>query len=265
MKKRAVVIFLCLVCFLCGCKKSLTDSNSSNSSSSAAVESDYVGSNDLEVENYFSAYYETHMEVYEDVDEAKNIEITIQHPVITGLRETSLQDSINSLIREAALSPYYEFIDIYDGFSENTEWPVECEIMYASDDVISVEFAGYIYTRGTSHGTYKIYTVNVNMNTGEKITTNELFDITFQEKIKSRYFKGIDYDTTKADKDTLDSVFSEYKKDFENSSDNFYFTKDHFIIILPINGCYRFSSEYESLKDSMKSESVIWKCILVDD
>ena len=264
MKYLVKFIVILLLISLCGCKNSLTNSDISSSSNSATVESDYVESNSLEIENYSSAYYETHIEVYEDIDEAKDIEITIQYPVIIGLRDVSLQDTINDLIKEAALRPYYNTV-IYNGILDGTEWPVEYEITYASDDIISIKFEGYFYTQGFIHGNYEMYTVNINMNTGEKITTDALFDVSFQEKRKSRYFKGVDVDTTKSDSDAIDDVFSDYKEHFENRSNNFYFTKNHFIIILPLNGSYRFSSEYENLKDSMKSESVIWKCILVDD
>jgi len=69
-------------------------------------------------------------------------------------------------------------------------------------------------------------------------------------------------DTTNSDDSALNEIFDRFKGSFEKSDNNFYFTDDKFIIILPISDYYQFSSSYKNLKSSMKQDSSIWNYIL---
>jgi hypothetical protein len=90
---------------------------------------------------------------------------------------------------------------------------------------------------------------------------SDIFNNTFKDKLNFNYFKSIDTDTKNAEQSALDELFNNHKNDFDNSDDNFYFTKDKFIIILPIDNYYRFASDYSDLLSAMKDDKIIWKSI----
>ncbi|WP_349948773.1 hypothetical protein ABFV83_10280 [Lacrimispora sp. BS-2] len=134
--------------------------------------------------------------------------------------------------------------------------------MYANNHVLSIKFEGYIYAQGSAHGTNWVYSININLATGKKITIDELFDDSFKDKLNHHYFNGIDVDTKNSDETTINEIFDRFKNNFTMSDDNFYFTDDSFIVILPIDGYYQFAASYEDLKSSMKENNSIWRYIL---
>lgn len=268
MKKGVYGILLCLVFLESACNSNLGIEKLAINSSEI-IESEQIidltkssFQNKSDIGSIQSENYSINTENFKDTDESKKINVSIKYPRITGLEDTILQSDINNLIKQAALEPYYEIINIYSGISEGTDWPVDYSIVYMTDEILSIKFEGYIYAQGSAHGTNWIYSININLTNGQKITIDELFDESFQNKLSPQYFKGVDVDTINSDDSVLNEMFGHFKSSFEESDNNFYFTDDKFIIILPISDYHQFSSRYKNLKDSMKQDSLIWKYIL---
>lgn len=197
---------------------------------------------------------------FENVNELINSNIVINYPQILGFEDKKLEDKVNELIKNSALERYYEFVETDNDDFKNTEWSVEYSIKFVNQRIICILFQGYIYTMGYAHGTDIIYTVNIDMNTGKRISINELFDNSFKEKLCYKYLKGIDVPTPpNADENSVNETYSWFKNDFDNSYDNFYFHEDKFIVILPIRNYFRFFIDYNDLTDCIKYDNPIWE------
>ena len=174
------------------------------------------------------------------------------------MKDLELQKRINTLIKEAALSPYNELL-IDNDITEGTQWNIKYSIEYATNSLISVRFEGHLYTMDSlGKGVYWVYACNIDLLACKRITMSDIFDDSFKNKLNDKYFKCIDTDTVEDESNAIEEIFNRYRDDFETSDDNFYFTKNKFIIILPINGYFRFATDYEILKDSMIKDNPIW-------
>ena len=196
---------------------------------------------------------------FENINPEKDIEIVIEYPQLSQLEDISIEDKVNEIIKGAALEPYYYYLE-RDGDFDNTSWPVEYTIVYDTGNILSVMFEGYVYTKGSAHGTNWVYTVNINMNTGERITIDELFNESFKEKITLDVFYLEIQDDSR---DFIEEIMITHKDDFIDSHDNFYFGVEKFYIILPImSGRHSFEASYDDLKDCINWDNPIWSEIL---
>lgn len=213
--------------------------------------------NEVEYEDYnFST------KVFEQSLEKEQINISIQYPQSTSMKDLELQKRINILIKDAALSPYNELLKDND-ITEGTQWNIKFSIEYATNSLISVKFEGHLYTMDSlGKGIYWVYACNIDMLECKRITMSNIFDNSFKNKLNGKCFKCIDTDTVEGESNALDEMINRYRDDFETSDDNFYFTKNKFIILLPINGYFRFAADYETLKDSMIKDNPIWEKII---
>ena len=211
--------------------------------------------------------YSVNTEMFEDIDKEREIDITIKYPQISGMEDEKKQKRINELIKESAMGPYHYYQHRKLNLTEpetfnNTSWPVEYTIAYATGDILSVRFEGYIYAKGSAHGTNWVYAVNINMNTGERITIDELFTKLFREKLSHENFKGVEVDTTDADPGAMKELFERFEENFIDSHNNFYFGVEKFYIILPIDNFFTFEASYDDLKDCINWDNPIWSEIL---
>lgn len=198
---------------------------------------------------------------FKNEDKNKQINIIINYPQITGFDDEVLNNNINELIKDAALEPYYKFLNSGDDFID-TKWIVEYTIEYINKNLICIKFQGYIYMIGNANGIDSVYTANIDLKSGNRININELFDESFKNKLNHKYFKGLDLDTSNSDENEINKIFESLKDNFDSSDDNFYFTKDKFVIILPISNFYRFAVDYNDLLDCINEDNLIWKEIL---
>ena len=198
---------------------------------------------------------------YCQYDKTKHINIDISYPEINNFPDKTKQQNINDLIKESALNPYNKISNYDQGIAQGTSWSVDYNIVYVTDTVISIIFEGYLYVQDNANGINWIYSTNINLISGKKITMSDIFYNTFKDKLNFNHFKSIDTDSQDAEQSALDELFNYHKNDFDNSDDNFYFTKDKFIIILPIDNYYRFASDYADLLSTMREDNIIWKSI----
>lgn len=264
MKKRVCVIPLGLMVLLCACRAN-TFTAPSNSISNEVIElhtdlSEATSRSNIEtvrLENY-----DVRTEVYDNSDDSKQISISIYYPQISGLKTITLQNDINALIKEAALKPYNDIVKANNGIVKGTDWSIDYSITYATDDVLSIKFEGYLYVQGNANGINWVYSTNIDLTSGKRITMDDIFQSSFKEKMDYQYFRCIDVDMRDAEEAALNEIFARYKDNFDMSDDNFYFTMDKFIIILPIDNYYQFAASYKDLKSCLREDNLLWNLIL---
>ena len=225
-----------------------------------------IGKYDKVIYNYewFVFYENLTTMIWENIDEEKQTNITIQYPALHGMNDENLQDKINTTIKEAARSKYNDFLDMGLDF-DKTAWPVEYTVEYMSDRYISVVFNGYIYTMGAAHGTDWKYAVTVDMTTGEKVKLSDIFDDSFIDYLTFENFgECIEIDFSGAFSEATDLIFANMKDEFARDWDNlsydyFHFANDSFhITYAPQSSFFCFKSGYEALTPCMKDHP-IWQ------
>ena len=200
-------------------------------------------------------------ELFQNININCDKNVSLSYPQIRNLPE-DLQFTINENIKKVALEPYYENYELSNSY-EQTYFVIEYTVDYVSTDIFSVRFDGTLFTKGTAHGWNLMYTANINLNTGEIIYIDDIFNEKFPDTLRYETFKGyLDVDTSNADASAMEEIFRERKDSFIGSYNNFCFTKDKFIIILDIHSsCYRFAADYSDLSDCMKKGNGIWDSI----
>ncbi len=253
MKKNKYIIVLIFVFLFCICIICIFINHTNNSARKVMRNKENEILQEIDFEFITKKYCQ--------YNKTKEINIDISYPEIKNFPDKKKQENINDLIKEAALNPYNNISNNDQGIVQGTSWSVDYKIVYVTDSVISIIFEGYLYVQDNANGINWIYSTNINLISGKKITMSDIFYNTFKDKLNFNNFKSIDTDTQDAEQSALDELFNYHKNDFNNSHDNFYFTKDKFIIILPIDNYYRFASDYADLLSTMKEDNIIWKSI----
>lgn len=253
MKKNKYIIVLILVLLFCIYIVGIYIKYTNNTTSKAMQNKKNENLQDIDFEFITKKYC--------NYDKTNQINIDISYPEIINFSDKKKQENINDLIKQAALNPYNHISNNDQGIVQGTSWSVDYNIVYVTDSVISIIFEGYLYVQDNANGINWIYSTNINPISEKKITMSDIFYNTFKDKLNFKYFKSIDTDTQDAEQSALDELFNYHKNDFDNSDDNFYFTKDKFIIILPIDNYYRFASDYADLLSTMREDNIIWKSI----
>jgi len=210
--------------------------------------------------------YEIDSTEFVNLNEEKEINIRIIFPQVIDMNDLHIQNKINEQIEEAALKPYkfyqeYIFADGTEWSFDGTEWLIEYSIVFATDTILSIKFKGYAYSQGNASGVNWVYAVNIDIANGNVITSDELFSDSFKNNIRYNIFKSVDFEIADIDESMMNEEFGNYLKDFEIGDDNFYFTADKFIIIVPISDYYQFSADYDELRNYVKVDSPIWQYI----
>lgn len=196
------------------------------------------------------------------LSEEEQIHISIKYPQLAWKKSYELQEHINAVIEQLALAPYNKLLRNFD-ITDGTQWDISYTVEYCTESLLSIKYEGHLYSiNSCDKGIYWIYASNINLISGEMITTPDIFKDSFRNKIKPKYFKCIDIKGNDSENDNLNEVFSSYIDDFKTSSDNFYFTDNSFVIILPITDYYCFATEYDNLYDTVKKENPIWNKVL---
>jgi len=158
---------------------------------------------------------------------------------------------INSKIESCATKPFYYKIN---GHFEVKKSNINGTFVYNSKNLLSILFEGLLSGEDDdTKDNYILYGANIDMTTGEVILASDLFDESFKEKINENIFTNIDTGEP-APKELYDT----FRDSFYDCEYSFYFDKDKFVIILPVNGRYLLGADYKDLVDCMKLDNPIW-------
>ncbi len=186
--------------------------------------------------------YELYYETFELIDEMKKTNILIQYPQISGMDSLELEKIINSLLKENAIHVYASKV------SDGLNLQIEMQIKYFDANLISVRYAGYEHYHGSMRVYGVLYATNINLNTGELLHINDIFNDEFQKKLNRDIFKynGSDkvldgevvkpntheYGYINADDSIITDMFEKYLNNVSDSE--FYFSENALNIIVKV-------------------------------
>lgn len=133
----------------------------------------------------FSVIYE---QATRNTDLSENVNASIERVIITTLNSNDVKGDLNTVLKDFNS----EFIVFKKDFSEASEpiWElnIETEILYQSEDLITIAISTYEF-KGGAHGNDKIKLVNLNVKTGQSLNHNEIIeDLSSFKTIAQKYF-----------------------------------------------------------------------------
>jgi hypothetical protein len=108
--------------------------------------------------------------------------VTIYYPQITGLSGSNNENTINTLIKNDALSCISGSID------NNLSLQINYNVTLSNSDLLSVKYTGEYYVKGTNHPTNLFYTTNIDIKNGTKLKLSDL--VTVNKSLADNFKKG---------------------------------------------------------------------------
>jgi hypothetical protein len=182
--------------------------------------------------------------------------IRIAYPQVEGMNNTEKQEEINELIFFLALgiSLYYEE-DVHDILT----LPVEYEITRSDSRILSIKFTGTSHIEGEEHTNNLLYTANIDIRKGERITLEDAVELS--EEFVRLFMSDTTQTLTPDSSDTSRSAMSEesmmrrlsFADSFAVFSGDFsYYTEDGVVISfgapLSVGGFTEYKLSYEDLE-----------------
>ena len=224
--------------------------------------------------------YKVNTQNLKDIDEKKEKNVVINYPQLTGFKNKNIQNKVNKTIKDAALSRYYFAKKKDSNFFDNAENIIDYTIEYIDKNIISIVFRGYSYemvNKEMRSVYFEIYTVNVNLHTGNIITINELFKDSFKKIINKRdldfclyndYYYEASVNKYKYDPEYKYEPYNkeedhvaEYSDSYDTNQyyNKFFIKENGFVFIIPgSNSDWTFVANYDDLMDSIKWENEVW-------
>lgn len=97
-------------------------------------------------------------------------EIGIFFPQISGLSDKTKQNKINKIIKDNALVDCREDMTSYEWYD------LDYTIMWSSNRLLSIKFYGNCYAEGAAHPSSFCFTVNIDINTGNRILLTDFIN-----------------------------------------------------------------------------------------
>ncbi|HOJ10502.1 MAG TPA: DUF4163 domain-containing protein [Clostridiales bacterium] len=102
--------------------------------------------------------------------------IAINYPQVVNMTDSAVQNNINEIIKGNALKDKDELAKV----TEEVTYELTYDVMYTSENLLSIKYEGYSFFKGAAHPNNFIYTTNI--------------DIEKQEVLKLKDFVNIDED-----------------------------------------------------------------------
>lgn len=202
----------------------------------------------------------------EILDSNQYINVNIQIPVIEGMPNKDMQDSLNQSFEKDAVDFKNEIenqakIGYED--SKSGDYPfhtyeayIEYNVSYMNDNILSIPITYYSYTGG-AHGLTNIISKNINLVTGKEINLRDLFkeDVNYRNIIKQEVIRQIQLEPENYFKDAIITV--------ENSNEEFpfYIEDGNIVVYYPLysiapysSGIRKFNISLETFKDIINPE-----------
>lgn len=218
--------------------------------------------------------YKIYFEKFTVKDKDTHTDILIEYPQIKNMKSLELEDKINKLLKEKAISVYG------DEGVEGLSLPMKTKIEYFNSNIISVKYTGYGYYFGAINGDDIMYATNINLKTGQIIDIHNLFTDHFQQKLNRNVFKfnglgktsegndinpdSLEYGYVNGDESIILEMFKNY---YSNKAiDKYYFSDKYFNIIAETPSgptvYLELAASYDNLRDCMNYNNGFWSDIL---
>ena len=145
-------------------------------------------------------------------------------------------DKINALIEREAVS-IFDFS--YYGDSENLKLDIDYKIAYMDEEIISIIFKGYGDRKYSNHPTYRFYTLNIDLETGEKLVLSDIVDVdAVINDLNEKNYSFVMYETPTVSERYYINDYVEFDKLYFCDSGNSvysYVTKDGIGLSIPVS------------------------------
>lgn len=212
---------------------------------------------------------------YKIVDgEYTNKEKTITFPQIVELGDDNLQNKINKILKEEALS----VLGLYEE-GNDVSLDITYKISLQSKSILSVQYSGDANEKDAPYPLRLFYTVSINVNKGSKVTLKQLvrIDNNFVNSIKN--FKVKNPETNQASVSAFDYILNTYTEknlirylegadsSYQNSAFTFsYITKDAIGISIEVPHAVgdhlEIELKFQDIKENIKKENKLWNNLL---
>lgn len=230
------------------------------------IQEQYMTYKEIQEELDNEIYYEE----FTVKDKDKHTDILIEYPQLENMESLDMQNKVNKLLKEKAIS-------IYGGEDvEGLSLPMKTKVEYFSSYFISVKYTGYQYYYGAVNGNDIMYATNINLKTGEIIDIRNLFNDCFQQKLNQNVFKfngtgkaserenidpnSLEYGYVNGDESIVLEMFNNYYSN--KATDKYYFSEKYFNIIAETPSgptiYLELATSYENLKDCMNDKDELW-------
>jgi len=205
------------------------------------------------------------------------MDIAIRYPQIVNLGDEERQIRINDLIRSEAVPG--QFIDYTD--KRLFTLPIDYKITWQSDNLLSIQYSGMGYVKGTPHPNHFFYTTNIDIAQVKKVMLKDIvrIDEDFAEKFRHENIKTVSphpgalsgekilIDSTPFNKvdDTIRHFYEADEVDQRGRlpSNYCYFTPDSLGISVNaphfMGGHAEFEIKYEDIAENIKAENMVWR------
>jgi hypothetical protein len=210
-----------------------------------------------------------------------NKDITVNYPQLTSSGDITKQKLINEIIEDEAL----KVLNYYSGNTEEVSLEINYDIKLQGKDLLSIQYSGIGFFKGSAHPNGIIYTTNINLNRGTRLRLSDLvkIDESFINKFKNSNYKSQELEPNEALEKAIKSSVEQFTvddliKSFNNAdsldnignekhSDIFsYFTKDSLGISVSVAHALgdhaEFEIKYEDLKSNLKTKNQVWEDFL---
>ncbi len=215
-----------------------------------------------------------------EVSYLKDDAIKIYYPQVAHMENKEVQDKINELIRLAAI----RYTDGFDTTRKNHVLENDYIITWKGKRLISIQFIGYIHVDTAAYPSSFSYTVNIDLNTGNKVRLSDLLSIgnglieLILNKGSSKYLyftqgRELQEDLSFLEPDIINTI-----KDYILSGDYLtqntavdtndggiysYFTEDSlgisFDTVHAIGDHIQFELKYDELADYINYDNTLWE------
>lgn len=191
--------------------------------------------------------------------------ILVSFPQINGLQDKTKQNKMNKAIKDSALVDLQGDISLYDWYA------LDYTITWSSNRLLSILFTGNYYSKSAPHPNNSCYTVNIDMNTGNRIFLPDL--INADNDFVKLFINKAQFVNDYAGIDLTSDELSSLKEDRFNLQYNFgknarfYFSSTGMVFSIDtdhvIGDFSLFSLKYSELSKYIK-QNTIWKKIKTD-
>ncbi|HBF40095.1 MAG TPA: hypothetical protein DDW50_22665 [Firmicutes bacterium] len=113
--------------------------------------------------------------------------VQIYYPQVIRMKDVHKQEIINRIIQNDVFGDEVQY---YEKLGNGSDYELDYKIQLEGPNLLSIEYLGYRYEKGTPHPTQIFYTTNINLHQGTRLQLKDVvtIDKAFIEKLKkSRY------------------------------------------------------------------------------
>jgi len=122
---------------------------------------------------------------FEKISKNEKCQYSESYAQLDGMDNQAVQKKINTLLEPESPEEIMKDVDNCEGEFEGFEEVGSYTLNHISDRFVSISLDFYSYYAGAAHGNYGSQTVNIDMQTGEKIPNTQLFIGGYEKKMNA--------------------------------------------------------------------------------